>query len=104
MFGAKIAIWTGVIIVRRRHPETSVDAPLNAIRIFRLGAARSRVLTSVRPLLRRHLPRARMGVRGSGPNQIGALDARCLRLVFPISSHRLLRHTFRSTLYILDDL
>jgi hypothetical protein len=45
-----------------------------------------------------------MGVRGSGPNQIGALDALCLRLVFPITSHRLLRHTFRSTFYILDDL
>jgi hypothetical protein len=85
-------------------PETSVDAPLNARRIFRIGGARSRVLTSVRPLLRRHVSRACMGVRGSGPNQIGALDALCLRLVFPIPSHRLLRHTFRSTFYILDDL
>jgi hypothetical protein len=62
--------------------ETSVDAPLNARRIFRIGTARSRVLTSVRPLMRRHVSRARMGVRGSDPYQIGALDALCLKLVF----------------------
>ena len=39
------------------------------------------------------MPRARMGVRGPGPNQIDGLCARCPKLVFPISSHRLLCHT-----------
>ncbi|WP_156941688.1 hypothetical protein [Mesorhizobium sp. WSM2561] len=33
------------------------------------------------------MPRARMGVRGTGPIQSGALKARIHDLVFPIPSH-----------------
>jgi hypothetical protein len=40
-----------------------------------------------------HMPRAWMGVRGSGPIQCHALEAPCHGLVFPIPSHRLMRHT-----------
>ena len=49
-----------------------------------------------------HTPRARMGVRGSGPNQSRVLMARVAKLVFPIPSRRLLRHTFRLTSYASD--
>jgi hypothetical protein len=47
---------------------------------------RGRVLTCVRPLVRLSMPRARMGVRGAGPKQSGALKARIHDLVFPIPS------------------
>src|SRR3954463_3135753 len=43
-------------------------------------------------LLRGHGPPACMGVRGSGPHQTGVLKVRWRELVFPIPSHRLLRH------------
>jgi hypothetical protein len=33
-----------------------------------------------------HTPQARMGVRGSGPNQSHALEAPVAKLVFPIPS------------------
>ena len=53
------------------------------------GAARGRVLPCVRPLLRRgHMPRARMGVRGSGPHHWSALEALPVRLVLPTPPHR----------------
>jgi hypothetical protein len=34
-----------------------------------------------------HMPQARMGVRGSGPNQIDALKALVPKLVYLIPSH-----------------
>src|SRR3954465_14857858 len=53
------------------------------------GAARNRVLPCVRPLLRRgHMPRARMGVRGSGPHHWSALEALPMRLVLLTPPHR----------------
>lgn len=62
------------------------------------GAARSRVLTCIRPVMRRNtMPLARMGVRGSDPKQPGALVALIHDLVFPTPSLRPLRHTFRLT-------
>lgn len=46
------------------------------------AAARDRVLPCVRPLLRPYpRPRARMGVRGSGPHHWNALEALPMRLV-----------------------
>ncbi|MBB4577682.1 hypothetical protein GGI59_006596 [Rhizobium lentis] len=48
---------------------------------------RGRGLTCVRPLSCGHqMPRARMGVRGAGPIQSGALVARIHDLVLPIPS------------------
>jgi len=44
-----------------------------------------------------HRPRARMGVRGSGPHHRSALEALSLRLVLLIPPHRRLRHTCPST-------
>ena len=44
-----------------------------------------------------HRPRARMGVRGSGPHHRSALEALSLCLVLLIPPHRRLRHTCPST-------
>src|SRR3954452_22643535 len=44
-----------------------------------------------------HRPRARMGVRRSGPHHGSALEALSLRLVLLIPPHRRLRHTCPST-------
>src|SRR4051812_28729716 len=44
-----------------------------------------------------HRPRARMGVRGSGPHHWSALEALSSHLVLLIPSHRRLRHTCPST-------
>ncbi len=53
-------------------------------------AARDRVLPCVRPLLRPcRWPRARMGVRGSGPHHWNALEALPMRLVLLIPPRRL---------------
>jgi hypothetical protein len=50
--------------------------PLRCKKNLEQGAARDRVLPCVRPLTRRdHMPRARMGVRGSGPHHWNALEA-----------------------------
>lgn len=65
---------------------------------LRSCAAHGQVLTCIRPLMRRsHMPRARMGVRGSDPLQSRALVALVHELVFPIPSRRPLRHTLRLT-------
>jgi hypothetical protein len=63
--------------------------PLRCKKNLRTGAARDRVLPCVRPLMRRdHMPRARMGVRGSGPHQCRALAAPCHGLVLLTPPHR----------------
>jgi Helicase HerA, central domain len=77
-----------------------VDAPAGVRRIFESERRVGWVLTSVRPLAGGaiHLPRARMGVRGSGSNQNRVLEARCRKLVFPIPSRQPLRHTLLPTI------
>jgi hypothetical protein len=64
--------------------------PLRCKKNFKVGVARDRVLPCVRPLLRHGLwPRARMGVRGSGPHHWNALDALPMSRVLLILPHRL---------------
>jgi len=65
--------------------------------------ARSRVLTCVRPheCSGSHAA-GPYGIRGSGPNQNRVLLTLRRKLVFPIPSRRLLRHTFRLTSYASD--
>ena len=63
--------------------------PLRCKKNLWTGAARDRVLPCVRPLLRRLTwPRARMGVRGSGPHHWNALEAPPVRLVLLTPPHR----------------
>ena len=50
------------------------------------------------------MPRACMGVQGPGPFHYGALKALCPELVFPILSHRLLRHASVRPSYTFDSL
>jgi hypothetical protein len=45
-----------------------------------------------------------MGVQGPGPFQYRALKALCPELVFPILSHRLLRHACVRPSYTFDSL
>ena len=74
---------------RRRPARSCVDAPSGARRISETGAARDRVLPCVRPLMRHgSWPRARMGLRGSGPHHWNALEALPMRLVLPTPPHR----------------
>jgi hypothetical protein len=65
---------------------TCVDAPGNARRIFGFGAARGSDADMCAAFDAAHMPRARMGVRGSGPNQIYALEALVPKLVCLIPS------------------
>lgn len=72
---------------RRMQEESSVQA-----------AARDRVLPCVRPHFAAcSRPRARMGVRGSGPHHWNALEALPMRLVLLIPPRPTLRHTCPST-------
>ena len=59
-----------------------VDARFGARKIFWIVVARSRVLTCPASNAAVHMPRARMGVRGSGPNQSRVLEALRCKLVF----------------------
>ncbi len=78
---------------REREPSTPssmgtcVDAPGNARRIFRFDTARrSDADMCAASSAADHTPRARMGVRGSGPNQFYALEALVPKLVCLIPS------------------
>src|SRR3954470_14156737 len=63
--------------------------PLRCKKNLETGAARDRVLPCVRPLMRHgSWPRARMGVRGSGPHHWNALEALPMRLVLLTPPHR----------------
>src|SRR4051794_18234163 len=68
----------------------SAGEPLSGRKsISEQGAARDRVLPCVRPLVRHGWwPRARMGVRGSGPHHWSALEALPVRLVLLTPPHR----------------
>jgi len=93
--GAAARATMAVLLVAFLHPpcQLFVDlgvaptllhlwTPPGAREEFSEWIARSRVLTSVRPLMRPSLPRARMGVRGSDLDHGCALEALCNKLVF----------------------
>jgi hypothetical protein len=64
---------------------TCVDAPCDARRIF--GSVQRVVRADMCAAFdAAHMPRARMGVRGSGPNQNHVLEAPVAKLVFLIPS------------------
>src|SRR3712207_1735173 len=76
----------GADVPSRAALGTCVDAPGNARRIFGLVQRVVRADMCAASNAALHMPRARMGVRGSGPNQIYALEALVPKLVCLIPS------------------
>ena len=77
--------------------EACVDAPSGARRIFEQLRRGIGCCLCPASAAAAHRPRARMGVRGSGPHHWSALEALSSHLVLLIPSHRRLRHTCPST-------
>src|SRR3954464_14311488 len=88
----------------RKKFATCVDAPLGAREIFESGTARGRVLTCVRPLLRRVPCR---GPRWESGDQVQIRPTRLKRLSqsgFSRSRHSTVRHPSPLTFPLLDSL